>query len=45
MTFTRATSGLLTGNKEADDKHYLKVGRMATVFGVIVSIAAAYHSQ
>lgn len=31
-----------TGNKEADDKHYLKVGRLATIFGVIVSIAAAY---
>lgn len=31
-----------TGNKEADDKHYLKVGRLATIFGVVVSIAAAY---
>ncbi len=31
-----------TGNKESDDKHYLKVGKMATVFGVLVSIAAAY---
>jgi SSS family solute:Na+ symporter len=31
-----------TGNKEADDKHYLKVGRMATIAGVLVSIAAAY---
>jgi SSS family solute:Na+ symporter len=31
-----------TGNKEADDKHYLKVGRMATIVGVLVSIAAAY---
>ncbi|HCM59195.1 MAG TPA: Na+/galactose cotransporter [Bacteroidales bacterium] len=31
-----------TGNKEADDKHYLKVGKMATIVGVIVSIAAAY---
>jgi solute:Na+ symporter, SSS family len=31
-----------TGNKEADDKHYLKVGKMATIFGVLVSIAAAY---
>lgn len=31
-----------TGNKEADDKHYLKVGRYATIFGVLVSIAAAY---
>jgi solute:Na+ symporter, SSS family len=32
----------VTGNKEADDKHYLKIGRLATIFGVIVSIAAAY---
>ncbi|HTX89547.1 MAG TPA: sodium:solute symporter family protein [Bacteroidales bacterium] len=31
-----------TGNKEADDKHYLNVGRLATIFGVVVSIAAAY---
>jgi len=31
-----------TGNKEADDHHYLKVGRMATIVGVLVSIAAAY---
>ena len=31
-----------TNDKEADAKHYLKVGRMATVFGVLVSIAAAY---
>lgn len=31
-----------TANKEADDKHYLKVGRLATIFGVMVSIAAAY---
>jgi SSS family solute:Na+ symporter len=31
-----------TDNKEADAKHYLRVGRMATVFGVLVSIAAAY---
>jgi SSS family solute:Na+ symporter len=32
----------VTGNKAMDDKHYLFVGRMATIFGVIVSIAAAY---
>jgi SSS family solute:Na+ symporter len=32
----------VTGNKEADDKHYLKVGKYATVFGIVVSIAAAY---
>jgi len=31
-----------TGNKESDDKHYLKVGKMTTIFGVLVSIAAAY---
>jgi len=31
-----------TGHKEADDRHYLKVGRMATIVGVLVSIAAAY---
>ncbi len=30
------------GNKEDDDQHYLKVGRLATIFGVLVSIAAAY---
>lgn len=32
----------VTGNKEKDDKHYLKVGRMATIFGVVASIGAAY---
>jgi solute:Na+ symporter, SSS family len=32
----------VTGNKEADDRHYLKVGKFATIFGVLVSIAAAY---
>jgi SSS family solute:Na+ symporter len=31
-----------TGNEEADGKHYLTVGRIATIFGVLVSIAAAY---
>jgi len=31
-----------TENKESDEKHYLMVGRMATIFGVVVSIAAAY---
>ena len=31
-----------TDNKEADDKHYLKIGRYATIVGVIVSIGAAY---
>jgi SSS family solute:Na+ symporter len=32
----------VTGNKDADEKHYLNVGRLATIFGVAVSIAAAY---
>ncbi len=32
----------VTSDKAADDKHYLKVGRLATIFGVVVSIAAAY---
>jgi len=32
----------VTGNKADDDSHYLFVGRMATIFGVVVSIAAAY---
>ena len=32
----------VTGNKASDDKHYLKVGRLATIFGVVVSIGAAY---
>jgi len=31
-----------TGDKVADDKHYLSMGKMATIFGVIVSIGAAY---
>ena len=31
-----------TTDKASDDRHYLFVGRMATIFGVIVSIAAAY---
>jgi SSS family solute:Na+ symporter len=31
-----------TGNKEADEKHYLKVGRLTTIVGVLASIAAAY---
>jgi solute:Na+ symporter, SSS family len=32
----------VTGNKSADEKHYLRIGRLATIFGVVVSIAAAY---
>jgi SSS family solute:Na+ symporter len=31
-----------TGNEEADGKHYLKVGRISTVFGILFSIGAAY---
>jgi SSS family solute:Na+ symporter len=31
-----------TGNEEADGKHYLNVGRIATIAGVLVSIATAY---
>ncbi|MFN8241074.1 MAG: sodium:solute symporter family protein [Bacteroidales bacterium] len=32
----------VTGNEEADGKHYLNVGRIATIAGVLISIAAAY---
>jgi solute:Na+ symporter, SSS family len=32
----------VTSDKAGDDKHYLTVGRLATIFGVIVSIGAAY---
>jgi SSS family solute:Na+ symporter len=31
-----------TGDKPSDERHYLRVGRLATIFGVLVSIAAAY---
>jgi SSS family solute:Na+ symporter len=31
-----------TNDAQADARHYLRVGRMATIFGVLVSIAAAY---
>jgi solute:Na+ symporter, SSS family len=31
-----------TNDAHGDAKHYLKVGRLATIFGVLVSIAAAY---
>jgi solute:Na+ symporter, SSS family len=31
-----------SGNEEADGKHYLKVGRVATVFGILLSVASAY---
>jgi SSS family solute:Na+ symporter len=31
-----------TSNKETDDHHYLKVGKIATIVGVVVSIGAAY---
>ena len=29
-------------NKDASDQHYLWMGRMATVFGIVLSVAAAY---
>jgi SSS family solute:Na+ symporter len=31
-----------TDNTEADDRHYLNVGRIATIAGVLLSIASAY---
>jgi solute:Na+ symporter, SSS family len=31
-----------SGNEEADGKHYLKVGRIATIAGILLSIASAY---
>jgi SSS family solute:Na+ symporter len=31
-----------TGNKVADDKHYLSVGKLTTIIGVIASIGASY---
>ena len=31
-----------TSNDEEDGKHYLKVGRIATIFGILLSIASAY---
>jgi SSS family solute:Na+ symporter len=31
-----------TGDEEGDGKHYLKVGRVATVVGILLSIASAY---
>lgn len=31
-----------TGNEEADGRHYLNVGRISTVVGILASIAAAY---
>ena len=42
MISIRAISAKRTGDEEADGKHYLKVGRIATVFGVLLSIASAY---
>jgi len=32
----------LTGDKVSDDQHYLLIGHLSTIFGVIVSIGAAY---
>ncbi len=29
-------------NKNASDEHYLRVGKMATIFGIVASIGAAY---
>src|SRR5215218_3204622 len=34
--------GLLLPHRDADDRHYLNVGRIATVAGVLLSIATAY---
>lgn len=34
-----------TNDKEADDKHYLKVGKMATIIGVLVSIGAVFIAR
>jgi len=31
-----------SGNEEADGKHYLKIGRVATVVGILLSVASAY---
>jgi solute:Na+ symporter, SSS family len=31
-----------TGDEESDGKHYLKVGRIATIVGILFSIASAY---
>lgn len=31
-----------SGDPEADGKHYLRVGRIATIFGILLSIASAY---
>ena len=32
-------------NKNATDEHYLNMGRAATVFGILISVAAAYVAQ
>jgi solute:Na+ symporter, SSS family len=32
-------------NKDASDAHYLRMGRAATVFGILISVAAAYVAQ
>jgi SSS family solute:Na+ symporter len=32
-------------NKNATDQHYLNMGRAATVFGILISVAAAYVAQ
>ena len=42
MIFIKAISDHVQDDEEADGKHYLKVGRITTVAGVLLSIAAAY---
>jgi len=32
-------------NRNASDQHYLRMGRAATVFGILISVAAAYVAQ
>jgi SSS family solute:Na+ symporter len=32
-------------NKHASDRHYLQMGRAATVFGILISVAAAYVAR
>ncbi len=32
-------------NRHASDEHYLRMGRAATVFGILISVAAAYVAQ
>jgi SSS family solute:Na+ symporter len=32
-------------NRHASDEHYLRMGRAATIFGILISVAAAYVAQ